>query len=438
MNVTYTYDNRYNAFASFRKDYADLFGANAKFRGKPLWSVGASWNLNREAFMQDIVWLNNLKLRVSYGGTGNIYQGTTSYMTASTGTTNRYTKQPMAKVESPANPNLKWEKTSTINVGIDFSLFDHRLRGSVDWYNKKGSDIFSQKTLEPTKGFSSMNMNMADMTNNGVEMIVSSDLFRAKKEGGFTWTASLTASYNKNKITKMELQTMRAMELTSSGFKEGYPTSALFSYRYAGLNQEGVGERQDELGQPMYWTEDGRKVFSIDIQMEPTGALVYSGQSDPKVTLAMNNSFHYKGFSLNFMMVYYGGHKMRCRQYAPVWRLNPIYPMADYYLDAWSPTNTDTDVPGIGEWCYTATTTSVYLDTDIFVQPADFLKIRNLTLGYDVPREVVHAIGLNNLQVRFQIDNLPALWKKNKVGIDPETMGIRKQMTYVLGLNFNF
>lgn len=438
MNVTYTYDNRYNAFASFRKDYADLFGANAKFRGKPLWSVGASWNLNREAFMQDIVWLNNLKLRVSYGRTGNIYQGTTSYMTASTGTTNRYTKQPMAKVESPANPNLKWEKTSTINVGIDFSLFDHRLRGSVDWYNKKGSDIFSQKTLEPTKGFSSMNMNMADMTNNGVEMIVSSDLFRAKKEGGFTWTASLTASYNKNKITKMELQTMRAMELTSSGFKEGYPTSALFSYRYAGLNQEGVGERQDELGQPMYWTEDGRKVFSIDIQMEPTGALVYSGQSDPKVTLAMNNSFHYKGFSLNFMMVYYGGHKMRCRQYAPVWRLNPIYPMADYYLDAWSPTNTDTDVPGIGEWCYTATTTSVYLDTDIFVQPADFLKIRNLTLGYDVPREVVHAIGLNNLQVRFQIDNLPALWKKNKVGIDPETMGIRKQMTYVLGLNFNF
>ena len=117
--------------------------------------------------------LNNLKLRVSYGGTGNIYQGTTSYMTASTGTTNRYTKQPMAKVESPANRNLKWEKTSTINVGIDFSLFDHRLRGSVDWYNKKGSDIFSQKTLEPTKGFSSMNMNMADMTNNGVEMIVS-------------------------------------------------------------------------------------------------------------------------------------------------------------------------------------------------------------------------------------------------------------------------
>lgn len=283
-----------------------------------------------------------------------------------------------------------------------------------------------------------MNMNMADMTNNGVEMIVSGDLFRAKKEGGFSWTASLTASYNKNKITNIELQTMRARELVSSGFKKGYPTSALFSYRYAGLNQEGDGERQDELGQPMYWTEDGRKVFSIDIQTEPTGALVYSGQSDPKVTLAMNNSFHYKGFSLNFMMVYYGGHKMRCRQYAPVWRLNPIYPMADYYLDAWSPTNTDTDVPGIGEWCYTATTTSVYLDTDIFVQPADFLKIRNLTLGYDVPREVVHAIGLNNLQVRFQIDNLPVLWKKNKVGIDPETMGVRKQMSYVLGLNFNF
>lgn len=289
MNVTYTYDNRYNAFASFRKDYADLFGANAKFRGKPLWSIGVSWNISRESFMQDMGWLNNLKLRVSYGKTGNIYQGTTSYMTASTGTTNRYTKQPMARVESPANPNLTWEKTSTINVGIDFSFFAHRLRGSVDWYNKKGSDIFSQKTLEPTKGFSSMNMNMADMTNNGVEMIVSGDLFRAKGERGFTWTNSLSASYNKNRITNMELQAMRARELVSSGFKKGYPTSALFSYRYAGLNQEGIGERLDELGQPMYWTEDGRKVFSIDIQSESTGVLVYSGQSDPKVTLAMNN-----------------------------------------------------------------------------------------------------------------------------------------------------
>lgn len=438
MNLTYTYDKRYNLFASFRKDYADLFGTNAKFRGKPLWSVGASWNIGQESFMPESDWLNMLKLRVSYGKTGNIYQGTTSYMTASTGTTNRYTNQPVANVESPANPNLKWEKTATINVGIDFSLFEHRLRGTIDWYNKKGSDIFSHKTLETTTGFSSMNMNMASLRNNGIEITLSGDCFSPEKDGDFAWTASLTASYNKNKITAMEVPTLYARQMVDGGFQVGYPTSALFSYHYAGLDQEGNGENHDELGQPMYWTADGRKVYGMDIQMENSDCLVYSGQSDPKVTLAMDHTFRYKGFSLNFMAVYYGGHKMRCQQYEPMDGLRVNAPLADYYVNSWTPENTDTDVPGIGEYCYTSTTTSTYLYTDIFVQPADFIKIRNITLGYDVPQNLIRTVGLNNLQVRFQVDNLPALWKKNNLGVDPETLGIREQMMYVIGLNFSF
>ena len=435
MNLTYTYDERYNLFASFRKDYADLFGANAKFRGKPLWSVGASWNMSNEYFLADVQWLNSLKLRLSYGKTGNIYQGATSYMTASTGEVNNYTQMPVATVDSPANPNLKWEKTATTNVGVDFSLLDHRLRGSVDYYYKKGTDIFSQKSLDVSKGFTSMNMNMADMKNNGVEITLSADWFRAANEGDFAWTTSWTAAYNKNEITSMEYQPSSVWDIVESGFKEGYPASSLFSFHYVGLDQTGVGTMQNWLGQPLYQLSDGRTDHYIS--RSDVNCIVYSGQSDPKINMAMDNTLRYKGFSLNFMMVYYGGHKMRVRQYQPLYGMG-FGPLADYYLDSWSPTNTDTDVPGVGEWSYLSSTSVDYLYADNFVQPANFIKIRNITLGYSVPNRLARQIGLNNLRVTFQLDNIPALWKKNDVGVDSETLGIRNQMTYVLGLNFNF
>ena len=436
-NITYTYDNRLNAFASYRKDYADLFGANAKFRGKPLWSVGASWNIYHEGFMQDITWINNLKLRVSYGKTGNIYQEATSYMTAKTGDVNSYTQKPQAVIDSPANPDLKWEKTATTNIGVDFTLFDYRLRGSLDYYYKKGTDIFSKKSLDVSKGFASMNMNLADMKNNGVELSLAFDWFRATDLGGFSWTTSLTAAYNKNKITYMEIQATSAWELVDSGFKVGYPTSALFSYRFSRLRPVDFDPTTSaEIGQPLYWDADGREV-DLDIQSASPSSLVYSGQSEPKGNIALENTLRYKGFSLNFMMVYYGGHKMRARQYYQTWTL-PFGPAGDYYVDSWTPENTDTNVPGIGQYGTQSLQPAVNDNVDIFVRPADFIKIRNITFGYDVPRQILRPLGLSNLQVRFQIDNLPALWKKNKVDVDPETLGIRKQMSYVVGLNFNF
>ena len=433
VNLTYTYDNRYNAFASFRKDYADLFGANAKFRGKPLWSVGLSWNIGYEDFMQDVKWLNSLKLRTSYGKTGNIYQGATSYMTASTGTLNYYTNMQKASIDSPANPNLKWEKTATTNIGVDFSLFGYRLRGSFDYYYKKGTDIFSQKTLDVSKGFTSMNMNMANMKNNGVEITLSYDWFRADKEGGFSWTSSMTAAYNKNEITSMEVQATTASSLAGTSFQTGYPTSALFSYRYAGLDQTG---ETTELGQPTWYTEDGSKVGTT-IMSEDISALVYSGQTDPKVNVALDNTLRYKGFNLNFMMVYYGGHKMRAREYLQISAL-PYGAATDYLLNSWTPENTDTDVPGFGQYGPKNNSNVSHQYSDLFVRPADFIKIRNITFGYSVPESLTRQIGMENLRLTFQIDNIPALWKKNNVGIDPETLGIRNRMKYIIGLNFNF
>jgi len=437
-NFTYTYDNRFNVFGSLRKDYADVYGLATEFRGSPFWSVGASWNLHNEEFIKGINKVNILKLRTSYGFTGNIYEGATSYMTATTGQTNSYTGQPRATIESPGNPELSWERTGTINIGVEFMLFDHRLRGVFDWYNKKSDKLFSRKTLETTKGFTSLIMNLADMKNNGVELTLAYDWFRAKSQNGFSWTTSATGSYNKNEITYVETQYSTAYSVINGRFMKGYPISAMFSYRFAGLT---------EKGSQSWYAENGNIIPGVNIQNNTPGSVYYSGQADPKYTFAVENQWKWNGFSLNMMLVYYGGHHLRANQIQMSW--NPTdAPVRSWYIDAWTPTNTNTIVPGI--WQHDAgegSQPAVQNATDIFVHPADFLKIRNLVFGYDLPRGMVSKIGFNSLSLRFQIDNLPTVWMKNSIGFDPERVvvqapnvvaGVTLPTCYIFGLNFRF
>ena len=147
FTANYVYDQRYSLFGSYRVDRTDLFGADPKFRGRPLWSAGVSWNLNNESFMKPITWINALKLRASFGLTGNIDSSVSSYLTASIGT-NRYNGENQGSLQTPPNDQLRWEKTKTWNVGIDFGLLDYRLNGSVDFYAKSGSDLLTNTDLD--------------------------------------------------------------------------------------------------------------------------------------------------------------------------------------------------------------------------------------------------------------------------------------------------
>ena len=423
-NLTYTYDNKYNVFASFRKDYADVYGLNAEFRGKPLWSVGAGWSLHNEAFMKDIEWVNFLKLRGSYGVTGNIYQGATSYMTAVTSGNNSVTKLPVSVIESPGNPELKWEQTATTNVGLDFSLLDNRLRGTFDWYHKESKNVFSNRMLDPTTGYTSMFMNTASVKNDGVELSLSYEWFRPQKRRDFGWNTALTFSHNKNTITYVENPSTTASALINSQFLEGYPTSALFSYRFAGINDE---------GRHTWYLPDGTTTTSIS--SAPVEAVVYSGQTDPKVVSSMENTFSWNGLSLSVLMVYYGGHKMRALEEQETYHV-PYGPVASYFLNAWTPEH-PTNTPGIGQWSSTSGIGSEALYTDAYVRPADFLKIRNIVLSYELPEMWLEKIRLQRASVSFQLNNPKWLWVKNKVGIDPETLSLRDPSSFVFGLNIN-
>ena len=439
-NFTYTYDEKYNLFGSFRKDYADVYGLNVKLRGRPLWSAGVAWNINNEEFLKPVSWINALKLRFSYGVTGNIYQGATSYMTATSTDLNYYTNEPFGVIESPANPNLKWERTLTSNVGLDLSFVENRFRGSLDYYRKVGKDLFSYKTLDPTTGFTSMFMNVADMVNNGVELTFTGDWVRERRRSDFGWSSTLTFAVNKNKITNVENASTRAYELLSNPYVVGYPTSALWSWQFAGIS-----EADGEKGQTLWYSDNDRKTHSA--QSGSVETMAYSGQAEPVVIAGLDNRFTWNGLSLSILMAYYGGHVMRALNENETFGVGSGQAVPSYFLNAWTPEH-KTDTPGIGRYSSSAIGSECKY-SDISVRNAAFLKIRNIVLGYELPENWARKIGASRVNLQFQVDNIPALWTafnpgrdipyyEKGVRFDPETLGIPQRSSYIFGLHINF
>ncbi len=448
-NFTYTYDEKYNLFGSFRKDYADVYGLNVKLRGRPLWSAGVAWNINNEDFLKGVNWINALKLRFSYGVTGNIYQGATSYMTATSTGLNTSTNQPYGEIESPANPNLKWERTLTTNVGLDYSFVENRFRGSLDYYRKVGKDLFSYKTLDPTTGFTSMFMNVADMENHGVELTFTGDWIRERRRSDFGWSSTLTFAVNKNKITNVENPSALAYQMQSNPYVVGYPTSALWSYRFAGIS-----DMEGEEGQTLWYTGTNPEKWYTDEDRKSHGAsgagkdaLVYSGQSEPVVIAGLDNRFTWNGLSLNILMAYYGGHKMRALAEVETFGVGSGAALQSYFLNGWTPEHR-TETPGIGRYASNSLGSEPRY-SDISVRSAAFLKIRNIVLGYELPENWARKIGASRVNLQFQVDNLPAVWTAFRPGremsyydkglrFDPETLGIPMRSSYIFGLHINF
>ncbi len=439
-NFTYTYDEKYNVFGSVRKDYADVYGLNVKLCGRPLWSAGVAWNINNESFLRSVSWINALKLRLSYGVTGNIYQGATSYMTATSTGLNYYTNEPFGVIQSPANPNLKWERTLTSNVGLDFSFVENRFRGSLDYYRKVGKDLFSYKTLDPTTGFTSMFMNVADMVNNGAELTFTGDWIRERRRSDFGWSSTLTFAVNKNKITNVENASTRAYELLSNPYRVGYPTSALWSWRFAGIS-----EADGEKGMTLWYSDNDRKTHSA--QSASVDVMEYSGQAEPVVIAGLDNRFTWNGLSLSVLMAYYGGHRMRALAEDETFGVGSGLAVPSYFLNAWTPEN-PTNTPGIGRYSSNALGPEPST-SDISVRNAAFLKIRNIVLGYELPENWARKIGASRVNLQFQVDNIPALWTafnpgrdipyyEKGVRFDPETLGIPQRSSYIFGLHINF
>ena len=431
-NAGYTYAGRYTLNGSIRVDQADLFGTDPKYRYRPLWSLGASWNMTNEAFLQDVDYLDLLKLRVTYGITGNVDQNSSPYLLGAY-MNSLWINASITDILVAPNKLLRWEKTSSFNVGVDFSLFS-RLSGSLDVYRRYSSDLLAKKSLDPSYGFTDATVNNGEMKNTGMELSLSYDWLKKKD---WSLNTMFTAAYNKNKIKKIGYTPTVADDMLIypySYYLQGDTYGTVYAYRYAGLT---------ETGDPSVYDENGE--VQSNTAVDNIHALVAKGQLAPKWNGALGLNLRWKSLELNAKFVYYLGHSLR----NDVPKLYSVYSeitrnMHKDIAKRWTPENTDTNVPSMGPNGLARDRDLHWRYADVHVLSASFIKCRNIGVSYSFPKNLLQKINLQNVVIRAQVDN-PFYWAANDEGIDPESFnaneGTRTQFmmpTYSVGLNINF
>lgn len=295
----YSFKERYMITATVRRDGSSKFGANHKWGTFP--SVSAAWGISDEAFMQDVKWVSDLKLRAGYGVTGNQdglmpYKSLDLYSSAGT-YYNDGSLLTAFKLSQNANPNLKWEQTAMLNVGVDFQLFNGRFGGTIEWYNKKTSDmLYTYQVSTPSYVYNKIQANVGDMSNKGIEVMLNLDVIRNKT---FTWNTSVNLSHNKNEITKLSndlYSTGRiyvgdpwirgASGVTSHVIEVGRPVGQFYMLKCNGIDENGKYIMEDMNGDGQI-TDDDR---------------TYVGDAQPDLTYGWNNSFSWKNWDASFFI----------------------------------------------------------------------------------------------------------------------------------------
>lgn len=449
-NTAYDFNERYGINASVRMDQANLFGTGVRY--KPIWSVGVLWNIHKEKFMEHAAF-DRLSLRLSRGIAGNTPNSEIGgpYDIISYGFMSNYSfgqTKPYVTISSPALKNLKWEKTNITNFGIDFSALQGKLSGSVDVYHKNTMDLIGQRTIDPTNGFAAISTNIGKMKNTGVELVINSMNIKTKD---FSWMTGFNFSFNKNKITDIYVEPRISDYAKTYGpvFVQGYEAYSLFSYRWAGLNNE---------GEPMVYDEKGNKTAD---QVTDISALVHSGTAQPPFTGSLSNTFTYKNFRLSVLAIYNLGHKLRndvansnfnsrllysqvsTEMSTAPW-LNPLH---NDYRYAWREAGDErkTDVPRWLPQGASRKNGSYYPAADINVINGSYIYISDITLSYRLPLSLMQNLGIRECMLSAQVAN-PFCWAFNNKGIDPRyvasMVGYKRTLKYgpeyMLKLNISF
>lgn len=449
-NTAYDFNERYGINASMRMDQANLFGTDVRY--KPIWSAGVLWNLHKEKFFGHSGF-DRLTLRFSKGIAGNTPNSEIGgpYDIISYGFMSNYSfaqTKPYVTISSPALKNLKWEKTNITNFGVDFSVLQGKLSGSLDVYHKNTMDLIGKRTIDPTNGFSTISTNIGKMKNTGIELVLNSINI---KTPAFMWTTGFNFSYNKNKITDIYVEP-RITDYAKSYapvFVQGYEAYSLFSYRWAGLNDE---------GEPMVYDENGNATAG---QVTDIKALVHAGTAQPPFTGSLSNTFTYKNFRLSVLAIYNLGHKLfndvagqntnsrvLYSQIATEMNTAPwLNPLHNDYRKAWKQPGDEakTDVPRWLPQGATRVNASYYSCADINVINGSYIYISDITLSYRLPAKILKDLGLRECMLSAQVAN-PFCWTFNGEGVDPRYIKsmvgggrtLKYGPEYMLKLNISF
>ena len=433
--LNYSYDSRYLFTFTVRRDGSSVFGSDNKYGTFP--SVALGWNIANEKFMEKADWLNNLKLRLSYGKAGNeaigVYE-TLAKMSNAALTMNGQSATALYPSSRMGNSGLGWETTKTFNIGIDFGFLNNRINGNIDFYTSTTTDLLLQRNLPKVSGYSNVYMNMGKTANKGLEITINSKNIVTKD---FTWGTSLVWSWNKNEIK--DLYGDQKDDIGNRWFI-GEPISVIYDYEMVGIWQKDEIERGDHLNWDPQAQPGDVKLRDVngDGKIDPNDDKTIQGQTTPKWIGGLTNTFTYKNLSLSIFIQTVQGLK----------RNNSLLGTASDEMGRrnsttevgyWSESNPSNEFRSLSKtsnrWGYG------------FPCDASFTRIKDVTLSYQFPAQIINALRISALTVYASARNLATFtsWK----GWDPEADITQRgwggyennypmTKSYVFGLNVTF
>ncbi|MEP6748456.1 MAG: SusC/RagA family TonB-linked outer membrane protein [Bacteroidota bacterium] len=429
-NAAYTYKGCYTLSGSVRKDASNLFGVAANKKGVPLWSAGTSWNVTHDQLIS-LPWFSLLLLRASLGYNGNIKNDIAAVPTITNSSGDPPTYLPQAYINNLSNPELQWEKVRTVNIGLDFRLHGDRLGGTVEYYNRKSSDLLGATPIDPTLGFNAMVKNSADMKGNGIDLKLNYRILHSALQ----WDAQLLASYTEHIVTKYDgSKNYPPGSFAGSGYAinplAGKDPYALISYRFNGL---------DNTGKPVGYLGGEKTTDYASIVNNATwGDMEVEGTTRPPWYGGLLNVVSYHGWQLSFNITYKFGYVFRRQTINYTALFDNWYMNADY-LKRWQHPGDEktTTVPAL---TYPA---DPYMDrfyaySQATVDKGGLVRLQDINLNYTM-QNIRWGTSHFTLQLYVYGANLGLLWRANHYGIDPDYgYGLPASLSISFGLKANF
>lgn len=428
--INYTFDNKLNLAASFRIDGSSRFAVNNKYGTFP--SVSGSYRIDRMEFMDDVKWLDDAKIRVSWGRTGNQEIGNFTSRGLSRGGYNYLGLSGLAPVQLE-NPNLTWETTEQTNAGLDLRFLGNRLNFTFDYYVKKTHGLLLEVLLPTSSGFSSSIQNVGNVENKGVEFQLGSTNFATDH---FTWRTDFNIAFNRNKVTSLPDGDDRPLGFNgyASVLKVGYPLGTLFGWRIIRVNPQ--------TGNYDFEDVDGN---GNDPYPSTTTDNTVLNSAQPKFTGGMTNTLTYKNFDASIFMHFVYGNTIFNHPKYSYGRMHTWFNSFTDSKDRWRK-------PGDETWLHRAAwgdPTRNGSVSDRVHEDGSFLKIKSINLGYTLRTDKLKQIGVQNLRIYVVGQNLFTFTKYT--GFDPEVnsygndaqfgfdMNAYPQVkSYTIGLNIAF
>lgn len=439
-NAAYTFGKKYTVSGSARRDASNLFGLKTNDQWNPFWSGGAAWKISDENFYP-VRWLPLLKLRGSYGFNGNIDPAMVAVTTIVYDTNaSTYTGTGMARIDQYYNPRLRWETLRMVNVAVDFATLNSRISGSVDFFVKKGSNLFGTAPLDYTTGISWMLMNVAGMKGKGIDVELRTRNFA---NGPFLWDTMLNFSTYRDKVTAYYTPNTSAANFVSTAGSsvlisgtEGLPVYAMFGYKWAGLDPE-TGNPRGYLDGEV--STDYAAITGAEKGIE---TLQYFGSAIPTTYGSLVNSFGYRGLTCDIGLTYKLGYWFR-RSSIDYSKLISDRNGHSDFGDRWQQPGDEafTDVPSV---VYTTNSgrDDFYNGSAVLVEKGDHVRLQFLNVGYELRNNPRSGLPVNSMKVYCAINNLGILWRANKHKLDPDhsfgTYTLKPVTNYSLGLHLKF